>query len=67
MSRHHRIGTFRITRVHDQILVRDADKFNNWGRRYFLDMPTALAWARLAQARKAGPTLQSRPVWSLAA
>jgi hypothetical protein len=63
----HRIGTFRISRDHKSVVVRDADKFNNWGCKYFADMPSAKAWAHLAQSQKAEPVFHARPILSFAA
>ena len=48
----YRIGTFRISRNANAVVVRDADKFNNWGSKYFPDMPTAKAWAHLGAVDK---------------
>jgi hypothetical protein len=61
-----RIGTFRISRTQNSVLVRDADKFNNWGCKYFGDVPAARAWARWAQSLKAGRVFHARPVLSFA-
>ena len=62
----HRIGTFRISRNANAVVVRDADKFNNWGRKYFPDIPTAKAWAHWAQSLKAGPVFHAKPALSFA-
>ena len=63
----YRIGTFRIVRNSNAVVVRDADKFNNWGIKYFPDMPTAKAWAHLAQSQKAERVFHARPILSFAA
>ena len=62
----HRIGTFRISRTHNGAMVRDADKLNNWGCRYFGDMYSAKAWAHLAQSQKAARVFYSKPILSFA-
>jgi hypothetical protein len=67
MLDHHKIGTFCITRRHNAVKVRDTDRFNNWGTKYFLDMPTALQWAHLAKLNKSRPEFHARPILSLAA
>lgn len=67
MLSHHRIGTFRISLTDNAVLVRDADKFNNWGRKYFADIPAAQAWARWAQSLKAGRVFHAKPFLSFAA
>ena len=53
MLSRHRIGTFRIARQANAVIVRDIDKDNNWGCKYFRDAPSALAWAYRAQGMKA--------------
>ena len=67
MLSRYRIGTFRITCTHNAVLVRDANKFNNWGCKYFPDIPAAQAWARWAQSLKAGRAFHAKPVLSFAA
>jgi hypothetical protein len=62
----HRIGTFRISRTHNGAMVRDADKFNNWGSKYFDDMRAAMAWAHLAQLQKAARAFHPKPILSFA-
>jgi hypothetical protein len=53
MLARHRIGTFRIARETNLVIVRDVDKDDNWGCKYFRDAPAALAWAYWAQGMKA--------------
>lgn len=67
MFRQYRIGTFRIVRTDNGVVVRDADKFNNWGCKYLLDMPAAKAWAHLAQLQKSQRVFHSKPILSFAA
>ena len=67
MLSHRKIGTFLISRVENGVRVRDVDHFNNWGSKYFPDMPQALQWAHWAQTRKSGPTLLVQPPLSWAA
>ena len=67
MLTHRTIGTFNITRCPGALKVRDKDHFNNWGTKYFPDMPTALQWAHLAKLHKSKPEFHSRPPLSLAA
>jgi hypothetical protein len=62
----HRIGTFRISRTHNGAMVRDADKFDNWGSKYFDDMRAAKAWAHLAQLQKAARVFHPKPILSFA-
>jgi len=61
MFSRHRIGTFRIARDANAVVVRDIDKDNNWGCKYFRDAPSALAWARLAQAMKGARVSRMAP------
>jgi hypothetical protein len=67
MFAQYRIGTFRISRNANGVVVRDADKLNNWGSKYFPDMPTAKAWAHLAQSQKAQRVFHAKPILSFAA
>jgi hypothetical protein len=62
----HRIGTFRISTTHNGAMVRDADKFNNWGCKYFANMRAAKAWAHLAQLQKAARVFHPKPILSFA-
>jgi hypothetical protein len=62
----HRIGTFRISQTHNGAMVRDSDKFNNWGCRYFANVRSAQAWAHLAQSQKAARVFHAKPVLSFA-
>ena len=67
MLNRHRLGTFRIAREADVVIVRDIDKDNNWGSKYFRDIPSALAWARWAQVAKGSRFSHAAPPLPFAA
>jgi len=67
MLSHRRIGTFRIARIQDAVLVHDMDPDNNWGQKYFANVRAAQAWARWAQSLKSERGLRDKPNLLLAA
>jgi hypothetical protein len=67
MFSRHRIGTFRIARTPNAVIVHDIDKDNNWGCKYFRDAPSALAWAHWAQGMKAARISHGAPPLPFAA